>query len=313
MADVFLSYARKDLDRAQLVVSALEAQGWTVFWDPAILPGPRYRQVIAAEIDAARSVVVLWSRQSIDSEWVQEEAERARARDILYSALIDDVKPPLGFGQRQSANLVGHSGALEAGGIELLIQAIATRIGGRSEVRLWPVDFNIVTGCRDPHRELGPTVNVNCRVTNAATQAVDLMRLEIHVSRSDRPVYQLAWHLFYSIHGLEHVKTIQGDEQITISGGSEWERGVQFHESRADLSNVWPAGAYEFELVGWANRRPPRHLPNLRTTFRAEVDPSTERDMRRWRQASSTEWDEQGFSDRALGFPLVLTDITDGL
>ena len=36
MADVFVSYARTDKERVAPLVSAIEAQGWSVWWDPEI-------------------------------------------------------------------------------------------------------------------------------------------------------------------------------------------------------------------------------------------------------------------------------------
>ena len=38
MADVFVSYARSDKARVAPLVAVIEAQGWSVWWDPDILP-----------------------------------------------------------------------------------------------------------------------------------------------------------------------------------------------------------------------------------------------------------------------------------
>jgi hypothetical protein len=39
MADVFVSYARGDKARVAPLVAVVEAQGWSVWWDPDIFPG----------------------------------------------------------------------------------------------------------------------------------------------------------------------------------------------------------------------------------------------------------------------------------
>ena len=39
MADVFVSYSRSDRSRVAPLVAALEAKGWSVWWDPAIDSG----------------------------------------------------------------------------------------------------------------------------------------------------------------------------------------------------------------------------------------------------------------------------------
>ncbi|MBL8529817.1 MAG: toll/interleukin-1 receptor domain-containing protein [Burkholderiales bacterium] len=176
-----------------------------------------------------------------------------------------------------------------------------------SEVRLWPVDLALVTGDREEHPDLGPTVNMTCALSNEGPEPVELMHLEMTVTRAGESFYHLAWHSFYGTVGLTHVKARQS-ERITIAGKSVWRQGVQFRESRSDISNIWPAGSYELELLGWLDRRPP-DPPNLKTKFRSQVDSFIELEMRRWREASAKDWDELRDSDRAVGFPLLVTDI----
>ena len=76
MSDIFLSYASEDQARAKKLAAALEAQGWTVFWDLTIPPGQSWQQVTSSQLNAARCVVVAWSKASIQSRWVREEAEK---------------------------------------------------------------------------------------------------------------------------------------------------------------------------------------------------------------------------------------------
>jgi len=68
MADIFLSYARADQERAKQIAEALEARGWSVWWDVSIVAGDRFRSKIAEQLHSAHCVVVLWSRQSIESD-----------------------------------------------------------------------------------------------------------------------------------------------------------------------------------------------------------------------------------------------------
>jgi adenylate cyclase len=65
VSDIFLSYAREDRERARRVVDALVSKGWSVFWDPRIVPGETWDDTIQAELAAARCVVVLWSQNSV--------------------------------------------------------------------------------------------------------------------------------------------------------------------------------------------------------------------------------------------------------
>jgi hypothetical protein len=126
VSDIFLSYARDDLARVKPLVDALEAHGWSVWWDPRVTPGQTWDHVIQAALGAARCVVVIWSNASVKSEWVRIEAYEGKRRDILIPALIDDVTAgiPLAFRLTQAANLAGWSGKLPHAGFNDLARAV---------------------------------------------------------------------------------------------------------------------------------------------------------------------------------------------
>jgi hypothetical protein len=127
MADVFLSYASEDRERARRVAHALEVAGWSVWWDRKIVTGRSFDRVIEHEIETAGCVVVLWSRHSIVSEWVRNEAAAAAERDVLVPATIDAVKPPLEFRRKQTADLIGWDGS-SSEGFEALRDGVASLV-----------------------------------------------------------------------------------------------------------------------------------------------------------------------------------------
>jgi TIR domain len=131
MADVFISYARDDEPRARQLAEALTARGWEVWWDLHITPGDVFSEVIQRQLEQAPCVVVLWSRASIASEYVQDEATVAKERGALVPALIDDVRPPLGFRQRQVVNLTAWRGDVSNPEYLSLIDAIARLVSPR--------------------------------------------------------------------------------------------------------------------------------------------------------------------------------------
>jgi|SRR5262252_2831254 len=110
MADLFLSYSQKDAVRAKQVADALTASGWSVWWDMNLDAGARFRQEIAKQLQSATCVIVLWSRASIESDWVVDEAEDGKRRGVLAQALLDDIQPPHGFRSIHCANLTDWTG-----------------------------------------------------------------------------------------------------------------------------------------------------------------------------------------------------------
>jgi len=129
MADIFISYSREDRSRVAPIAKALEKQGWSVFWDRTIPAGKTWRQVIGDALETARSVIVVWSKTSVDSRWVQEEADRGLERNILIPVLIDNVKPPLGFGTVQAADLISWEPTKTLPEFEKLITDISAILG----------------------------------------------------------------------------------------------------------------------------------------------------------------------------------------
>jgi hypothetical protein len=129
MSDIFISYANEDRPRAEMLAQALKRRGWPTFWDRTIPTGKTWREVIGAALEEARCVVVLWSEASIDSAWVQEEADEGRERGILIPVLIEAVRPPIGFRSFQTADLSDWEGSAEAPALQRLIADIAEVIG----------------------------------------------------------------------------------------------------------------------------------------------------------------------------------------
>lgn len=125
VSDIFVSYANADRPRVKPLVDALLREGWSVWWDRAMLPGETWDQVIEVELAAARCVIVLWSRTSVHSDWVRTEAEAAKERGVLVPALLDDVNIPLAFKRLQAANLVEWSGVLPSAGFDELARGVS--------------------------------------------------------------------------------------------------------------------------------------------------------------------------------------------
>ncbi len=112
MSDVFVSYKAEDVRRVRPLVEALEAEGYSIWWDEQIGGGTAWRQAIEAELNAAKCVIVAWSKRSVGTEgsFVQDEAARAQQRHVYVPVTLDKVHVPLGFGETQALPLSGWKG-----------------------------------------------------------------------------------------------------------------------------------------------------------------------------------------------------------
>jgi hypothetical protein len=157
MADIFISYSRKDLSRVRTLADALSAHGWSVWWDRQIPAGQTFDEVIAVELGRARCVIVVWSKESIASSWVREEAEEGRRREILIPVLIDGERPPLGFGRIQAADLTDWNGDDRADAFRKLVSDVASILGppqahASETTAPTPVTYQTVESTRPAHQ-----------------------------------------------------------------------------------------------------------------------------------------------------------------
>ena len=95
MADVFISYARADKARVAPLVAAIQARGWSVWWDPAMSPGQEFDDQIDAELMSAKAVLVVWTPTSVVSRWVRGEARDAADRGVLVPVRFEQARLPI--------------------------------------------------------------------------------------------------------------------------------------------------------------------------------------------------------------------------
>ena len=126
--DVFISYAKGDRSRAAELASLLETKGWSVWWDRDILPGRTFDDVIEEALTNARSVVVLWSAESVKSRWVRTEASAAAERNALVPALIEPTVIPLEFRRLEAADLTNWHGDRDNPELRQLFETLDERI-----------------------------------------------------------------------------------------------------------------------------------------------------------------------------------------
>jgi TolB-like protein len=128
MADVFVSYARADKARVAPLVAAIEAAGWSVWWDPAITPGQEFDRQISAELKAAAAVLVVWSANSVGSRWVRGEARDGADRGILVPVRFDGAELPIDVRALHTTDLDGLSTQERCRQVQEIVRALGATI-----------------------------------------------------------------------------------------------------------------------------------------------------------------------------------------
>ena len=101
MAEVFISYAREDRGIATRLADALAARGLQVWWDRNLVLGRDYDRDIERELTNARAVLVVWSPDSVESDWVRAEASEAADRKRIVPVRIRQATAPIQAGSDQ--------------------------------------------------------------------------------------------------------------------------------------------------------------------------------------------------------------------
>lgn len=124
MGDVFLSYAREDIEIARKLAAVIADRGFSVTWDHDTPAGVSYAQWIEKMLKSSRCVVVLWSPHAVASRWVRNEANWGAEREMLVPVMIDTVEIPWEFSDYQALELCGWKGDTEDAAIEKFLQGV---------------------------------------------------------------------------------------------------------------------------------------------------------------------------------------------
>ncbi len=132
MTDIFISYSRNDRERVRFMAQALEADGFKVWWDPEILPGESFSKVIDNKLKDSSCIIAVWSKSSINSNWVQEEADDGMMRNTLIPVMIDEIDLPRGFKRLQTADLRGWEGDVDDPNWQMILTQVRKLVSNRA-------------------------------------------------------------------------------------------------------------------------------------------------------------------------------------
>ncbi len=130
--DIFLSYSRKDQAVARLYAEALQAAGFSVWWDVTLRSGEAYDEVTEAALRGAKAVVVLWSQTSVASRWVRAEATLAQRQGSFLPLMIEPCERPVMFELTQTPDLSHWQGEPDDPALLGFLADVARLVGGEA-------------------------------------------------------------------------------------------------------------------------------------------------------------------------------------
>lgn len=151
MADVFISYAREDRGQAQALADYLRSQGVEVWWDEQILSSDDFYDVILAALSRAKAAVVIWTKHSVKSRFVRDEARFALHHDKLVATKengLEVIEIPFGFQSQHTDDIADRDRILKAVqklGVKQAKVEPAGQTGGAAQV-----DWEAVKHSSDP-------------------------------------------------------------------------------------------------------------------------------------------------------------------
>ncbi len=114
MAEVFVSYSRANEALAKRVESGLKTCGFEAWRDDQLPAHRAYSEIIEQRLRGASAVVVLWSKEAAQSQWVRADPRQARPGTARRHPPADAVQPnplrrPSRLARRRIARWLGEA------------------------------------------------------------------------------------------------------------------------------------------------------------------------------------------------------------
>lgn len=106
------------------IAHALECEGYEVFWDRDLEGGSKWIDALDRKLRTVDAVVVVWSADSVESEYVQAEAEAGLERKILVPVIVEECLIPHPFDEVNAIDLSAWQGGRGYGRFRKFISAI---------------------------------------------------------------------------------------------------------------------------------------------------------------------------------------------
>lgn len=124
--DVFVSYCRGDRSEVLPIIQLLEQAGYNVWWDGLLEAGSVFLHTTEQALEEASAVLVVWTKDSVNSNWVRDEATSGRDSKRLVPITTDGSLPPLGFRQFQVIDFSKWRGQADVPEFQNVLNAIGS-------------------------------------------------------------------------------------------------------------------------------------------------------------------------------------------
>src|ERR1700680_734862 len=117
MADVIISYVKTQRDLTRALALKIELAGFSVWWDTDLLPYQKFQKEIDRQLDACKAAIIVWTPESVDSDWVRAEADHARRQRKLINSHDPELSPefiPKPFNQTHSVRVTDSAAIIAA-------------------------------------------------------------------------------------------------------------------------------------------------------------------------------------------------------
>jgi len=94
MGHIFVSYSHKDTEYAHELADSLQNMGFEVWIDERLDYGAQWPQELQKQLDGCSAFILIMSRHSYASDWVQSELQRAKRKlKPIFPLLLDGDEP----------------------------------------------------------------------------------------------------------------------------------------------------------------------------------------------------------------------------
>ena len=271
MADIFISYSRKNSKTADALRVLLEAEGWSVWWDPEIRVGKPWLPELEKALDQSRAIIVLWTPESVASKWVRKEASCGLEQGKLFGVVVEDCQAPDPFPQQEMAMMPGWKGQPDHAELLQLFRSLAERVPPSRIDTVRPGYDSCFLG--EKHRVGWPAVHGTARQLHY-----------LHFSVVMNPARRLAWYGAYNVDAEAAVNVRRGDRwlpdplvALELQPGNDHFKGSGFDRGHlvARLNLAWgterQAWIASHQAFFWTNTAPQHKYVNQGTYLSVEV------------------------------------------